>query len=147
MAFDPNEVIKPVMFDNLNEVFDEQGSTFIALRRVQWVRGENQPDKNKSKLELRKWRITPEGDERADKGFSFLTEQGPHELAKVLVHNGYGKTKDIITELAQRDDFVDSVKHLDDKNIISSSGGEFFDIRKELINKAKALTEGVEDEE
>lgn len=147
MAFDPNEVIKPVMFDNLNEVFDEQGSTFIALRRVQWVRGENQPDKNKSKLELRKWRITPEGDERADKGFSFLTEQGPHELAKVLVHNGYGKTKDIITELAQRDDFVESVKHLDDKNIINSSGGEFFDIRKELINKAKALTEGAEDEE
>lgn len=147
MAFDPNEIIKPVMFDNLNEVFDEQGSTFIALRRVQWVRGENQPDRNKSKLELRKWRITPEGDERADKGFSFLTEQGPHELAKVLVHNGYGKTKDIIKELAQRDDFSESVKHLDDKDIVKSSGGEFFDIRKELINKAKALTEGDIDEE
>lgn len=145
MGFDPNEIIKPVMFDNLNEVFDEQGSTFIALRRVQWCRGEAQPDREKSKLELRKWRITPEGEERADKGFSFLTEQGPHELAKVLVHNGYGKTKEIITELAHRDDFIDSVKHLDDKDIVSS-GGEFFDIRKELVDKAKALSEGDEDE-
>lgn len=147
MAFNSDEVIKPVMFDNLNEVFDEQGSTFIALRRVQWCRGENNtPDRDKSKLELRKWRITPEGEERADKGFSFLTEDGPHELARVLVHNGYGKTKEIITELAHRDDFVDSVKHLNDKEI-SKSDGEYFDIRKELVDKAKAISEGEDNEE
>lgn len=146
MAFNSDEVIKPVMFDNLNEVFDEQGSTFIALRRVQWCRGENKPDRDKSKLELRKWRITPEGEERADKGFSFLTEDGPHELARVLVHNGYGKTKEIITELAHRDDFADSVKHLNDKEI-SKSDGEYFDIRKELVDKAKAISEGEDNEE
>lgn len=145
MSFSPDEVIKPVLFDNLNEVFDEQGSTFIALRRVQWCRGENQPNRDKSKLELRKWRIMPDGEERPDKGFSFLTESGPHELARVLVHNGYGKTKEIITELAGRDDFTESVKHLNDKDI-AKTDGEFFDIRKELVDKAKAITEGVEDE-
>ena len=87
-----------------------------------------------------------DGEERADKGFSFLTEDGPHELARVLVHNGYGKTKEIITELAHRDDFADSVKHLNDKEI-SKSDGEYFDIRKELVDKAKAISEGEDNEE
>lgn len=138
--------IRPVMFDNLNEVFDEQGSTFIALRRVQWCKDGKEPEREKAKLELRKWRITPEGDERPDKGFSFLTEEGPHELVKVLIHNGYGRTKDILTELSSRDDFVESVQNLGTKEAVSSSG-EYFDIRKELVDKVRAISEGVDDED
>lgn len=142
MSFDPERKIKPVMFDNLNEIFDEKGSTFIAMRRVQWCDEDKKPDREKSKLELRKWRITAEGEERADKGFSFLTEDGPHELARVLVHNGYGKTKVILKELKDRDDFKDSVNHLFDKEEVSDSG-EYFDIRTALLNN---VSEGEEDE-
>lgn len=138
--------IRPVMFDNLNEVFDEQGSTFIALRRVQWCKDGKEPEREKAKLELRKWRITPEGDERPDKGFSFLTEEGPHELVRVLIHNGYGRTKDILTELSSRDDFIESVQNLGTKEAVSSSG-EYFDIRKELVDKVRAISEGADDED
>jgi len=141
MGFDPERKIKPVMFDNLNEIFDEKGSTFIAMRRVQWCDEDKKPDREKSKLELRKWRITAEGEERADKGFSFLTEDGPHELTRVLVHNGYGNTKVILKELKVRDDFKDSVNHLFDKEEVSDDG-EYFDIRTALLSNA----EGDEDE-
>ena len=102
------------------------------MRKVQWVQEGNEPDPSKAKLELRKWRISPEGEERADKGFSFLTEEGPHELAKVLVNNGYGHTKDILLGLKSRDDFKESVEHLYDKEDISSDG-EYFDMRSVLL--------------
>ena len=141
MAFPTDKVIKPVLFDNLNEVFDEKGSMFLAMRRVQWCEEGKEPDREKSKLELRKWRITPEGEERADKGFSFLTEDGPNELAKVLVHNGYGKTKDILIELKERSDFEESVNTLFDSDDNDSSDGEYFDIRTALLDN------GIDDEE
>ena len=41
---------KPHYFDDLNEIFDEQGSSFISMRRVQWVEEGEQPDREKSKL-------------------------------------------------------------------------------------------------
>ena len=144
MSFDPEKKIKPVLFDNLNEIFDEKGSTFIAMRRVQWCEEGKQPDKEKSKLELRKWRITPEGEERADKGFSFLTDEGPHELARVLVHNGYGDTKVLLKELKVRDDFKDSVDHLFDKEEVSDDG-EYFDIRTALLSNE--ATDGDDEDE
>ena len=134
MAFSTDKVIKPILFDNLNEVFDEKGSMFLAMRRVQWCEEGAEPSREKAKLELRKWRITPEGDERADKGFSFLTEDGPNELAKVLVHNGYGKTKDILKELKERSDFEESVNTLFDSDDNESDDGEYFDIRTALLD-------------
>ena len=144
MGFDPDKKIRPVLFDNMNEIFDEKGSTFIAMRKVQWCDETKTPEKEKAKLELRKWRITPEGEERADKGFSFLTEEGPHELAKVLVHNGYGKTKVILKELKDRKDFEESVNHLFDKED-TSKDGEYFDIRTALLNNA--ISEGEDEDE
>lgn len=129
--FDANTNIRPVFFEDLDAVFDEKGSTFISMRKTQWVKDGAEPDVNKAKLELRKWRVTDEG-EKADKGFSFLTEQGPHELAKVLVSHGFGSTKDILLELKKRDDFKDAVDHMyDDEE--TSSDGEFFDMRTALL--------------
>lgn len=130
MAFS-NESIKPIFFDNLDAVFDEKGSTFITMRLTQWCKESEEPNREKAKLELRKYRVTPEG-ERADKGFSFLTDEGPHELAKVLVHEGYGHTKDILKELKTREDFKESVTHLFDED--ESSDGEYFDMRDILLS-------------
>lgn len=129
--FDNTKQIRPVLFDNLDAIFDEKGSTFLSMRRVQWCDETKEPDREKSKLELRKWRVTPEG-ERADKGFAFLTEEGPHELAKVLVNNGYGRTKDILLGLKSREDFVETVNHLYDEEE-SSNDGEYFDMRSVLL--------------
>ena len=132
MAFEKGAFTKrPVYFDNLDEVFDEKGSLLISMRRVQWVNEGEEPDREKSKLELRKYQITDKG-ERPDKGFAFLTEEGPHELAKVLLHNGYGHTKDCLLELKQREDFKEAVEHLYDEEELSSDG-EYFDMRDMLL--------------
>ena len=130
--FNKDRVVKPVLFGNLDAIFDEKGSTFLSMRKVQWVPEGETPDESKAKLELRKWRVTDEG-ERADKGFSFLTEEGPHELAKSLIHEGYGRTNEILKELIHRDDFKESVNHLSDEENVSSDG-EFFDMRNILLS-------------
>ena len=135
----------------LDVTFDEAGSRFLAMRKVQWVdkaKGE-EPDESKAKLELRKYIIDKDGNEKANKGFSFLTEEGPHELARVLVHEGYGKTKEILNELRVRSDFVDAAKTLNDNE--DSTEGEYFDIRSlitdndneaDMVDKIMDLPEG-----
>ena len=68
--------------------------------------------------------------ETPGKGFSFLTEEGPHELTDVLISNGYGHTKDILELLRDRDDFEESVKSIygSDKD-----DDEYFDPREALL--------------
>lgn len=132
MAFDSNTNIRPVMFDGLDAIFDEKGSMFLSMRKVQWVKEGNEPDPSKAKLELRKWIVGPDGVEKANKGMTFLTEEGPHELAKTLVHHGYGKTKEILLELKGREDFQESVNTLFDKDEDTGSG-EYFDMRSALL--------------
>ena len=133
----------------LDVTFDELGSRFLALRKVQWVNKGEQPDESKAKIELRKWMVDKEGAERANKGFSFLTEEGPHELAKVLVHEGFGRTKDLLLELRERPDFIEAAKHLNESE--ESTDGEYFDIRSliedgdsegDIVDKLMDLPEG-----
>ena len=75
---------------------------------------------------------------------TFLTEEGPHELAKTLVHHGYGKTKEILLELKGREDFQESVNTLFDKDEDTGSG-EYFDMRSALL--AEDDSEEEEDDE
>lgn len=142
--FDNTKNIRPVLFDNLDAIFDEKGSTFLAMRKVQWCGDTDKPDIAKAKLELRKWRISKEGEERADKGFSFLTEEGPHELAKTLVSNGYGHTKDIIREIVKRKDFKESINTINQSD--DKADGEYFDMRSALLNISNEILNGDDDE-
>ena len=121
----------------LDVTFDEKGSQFLALRKVQWVKSGEEPDESKAKLELRKWIIDKDGTEKANKGFSFLTDEGPHELAKALVHEGFGHTKDILNELRTRDDFKDTVEHFNDNE--DESDESYFDIRSLLEDTANIM--------
>ena len=115
---------------NKDRVFDEKGSTFLALREIAWgCSQEEEPKEGKVHLELRRWRIRDEK-EMADKGFSFLTEEGPHELTKVLIEEGYGHTKDILNAVRTRDDFEESVNTLYDD---TPADGEYFDPRQALL--------------
>lgn len=85
--------------NNFDHTFDEKGNVFLAFRQLSWSEGSD------PKYDLRKYYINKDGNETVGKGFSFLTEEGPHELAKVLVSTGFGKTQDILNELSKRDDF------------------------------------------
>lgn len=121
---------RAVMFGNINNIFDEKGSNFLAIRKVQWVKEDAEPDESKAKLEIRKWMVQ-DGKEVPLKGCAFLTEEGPHNLVKALIQEGYGNTKDTLNELKKRDDFKEAVEHLNDEEDFGE--GEFFDMRSILL--------------
>ena len=129
------KITEPLIFymhDGIDEIFDEKGNVFLAMRKIQWAKEGAEPDPEKGKLELRKWHMKPEG-ERASRGFSFLTEEGPHELANVLVSNGYGHTQDILERLKDRPDFQDSLKAIYNESS-DQDDDEYFDPREALLS-------------
>lgn len=89
--------------ENIDYTFEEKGNQFGAVRKVQWG------DSDKSYLEVRKWRNSPDGSEQAAKGYTFMTEEGPSELAKVLLTLGYGNTREVIDIVKEREDFRKSL--------------------------------------
>ena len=95
-------------------VFDEKGNTILSLRWESW-------NGREEKLALRKCYIDKEGNETPNKGFSFLTEEGPHSLAEELVRRGYGYTDTLVDILKKRDDIG---KKLDD---VETYEDEYFD--------------------
>lgn len=129
--------VSPYVHGDLDAVFDERGSTFLTMRRVQWVKEGQEPDPSKAKLELRKWMVNSEG-EVPNKGFAFLTEEGPHNLVHTLIENGYGDTKTILNKISTREDFREAVLHMnDDPDAGSNVNGEYFDMRDLLLSSDK----------
>lgn len=111
----------------INEIFDEKGNTSLAIRMVSW----NGKD---HKLDMRKWYTGSDGSESPAKGFSFLTEEGPHELAKILLDNGYCDTLEALESLQKRDNFEESLEILRNPekklNIIDE---EYFDPKEAIF--------------
>lgn len=101
--------------------FDEKGNTFLALRKLSW--GEGKPEK----IELRKWYNSADGTETPNKGFTFLTEEGPHELTKVLVEQGFGYTDEILNGLKDREDFIPNIAKVLSKEKLDELGIEGVD--------------------
>ena len=90
-------------------VFDEKANTILVLREESWN------DKNNFKLSMRKCYVDKEGNEKPAKGFSFLTEKGPHLLAEELVRRGYGDTNELAKMLKSRDDLTEELEVKDDE--------------------------------
>lgn len=78
-------------------IFDEKGNQFESLAMESW-------NGRPAKLSLRKYTINKEGKEIPNKGFSFLTPEGPSRLAEELVRRGYGDTNILLNILKDRDD-------------------------------------------
>ena len=113
-----------------DHIFDEKGSKFLSLRKIQWItKDTDTEDESKSRLELRKWIVKPDGTEMPNGGFGFLTENGPDELTKLMVNQGYGKTKDILSGIVKRKDFEETVKNYE-KSDEDKEG--YFDMRSLL---------------
>lgn len=87
--------------DGINEVIDEKGSMTLMLREVAW-------NGRQSHLELRKW-VVDVDKEQPMRGVSFITEDGPHNLAEVLVQHEYGNTKNLLKQLSARGDFEEAL--------------------------------------
>jgi len=82
---------------NYDHIIEERGNAFIALRKIAWGNKEH-------KLDLRKWYSSASGVETMSKGVSF-SDEGAHELVKVLTETGYGHTDEILEAIKNRDDF------------------------------------------
>lgn len=87
--------------EDYDYIIEEYGNTFIAARKLSWGTNENY------KLDIRKYYNTENG-ERVSKGVS-LSDEGAHELTKVLCETGYGYTEDVINGIKNRDDFMSSL--------------------------------------
>lgn len=132
--FNKDIIIKPFIFINdINEIIEEKGNQYTAIRKVQWLKEGEEPDSEKGKIEIRKWIIQKDGTEQANKGVVFMTEDGPNQLTEILVKNDYGNTKNLIKSLLKRDNFKESVENLD-KDDIDNLDGNYFDMRDMLLS-------------
>lgn len=127
------------IFKDYGITFDEKGSTWGTVRKVQWIKGDKEPDESKAKIEIRKFTQTAEG-ERMMKGYTFATEEGPGELAVGLISVGFGDTKDILKTIAKRDDFEKAVKSLN-SDPDEGDSGETFDMRDLLLGYKEEVEE------
>lgn len=116
----------------LDEVIDERGNTAILLRSVSW-------NGNTFKPEIRKWVIdTKTGKEIPNKGISFLTENGPKNLALAIIKNKFGETQEYIEALKDREDFEESLvnvigkKSVEDAKAKKANTSTFYDPREVL---------------
>lgn len=85
--------------DDFDKIIDEKGNKTINLRKLCYGNSEN------VKLDLRQWYVDEDGKEGMGKGTSFLTDEGPHTLVEVMAAEGYGKTKTILSNIKDREDF------------------------------------------
>lgn len=125
------------IFEDYGIPFDEKGTTIGTVRRVQWVKDGNEPNEDKSKIEIRKMYVQSEG-ERMGKGYTFSTPEGPGELAVGLIKAGFGDTKEILKAIRNRDDLVEAAENIDVDD--DSSDGEMFDMRS-LLEKIEISNE------
>ena len=95
--------------ENFDYLIEEKGNQAIFFRRVSWGGRDAKP-------EIRKWYVDGTS-ETPGKGFSFMTDEGPDELVKVMTEIGYGKTDEILENISKREDFGISVKKVLGKGI------------------------------
>lgn len=129
------------IFKDYNIPFDEKGSMYGTVRKIQWVKPGEEPDESKAKFEIRKILVKDDG-ENLMKGYTFATEEGPSELAEGLVKAGFGDTKEILRSVRIRKDFLEAANSINEDDD-GSTDGEMFDMRDLLIG----MDDSMEDEE
>ena len=130
MSANFDDSFKCHVFKDYGIIFDEKGSTCGTVRKVQWIKGDKEPDPSKAKVEIRKITQTPEG-ERLMKGYVFGTEEGPSELVHGLIDAGFGDTKKILRAVRTREDFLEAATTINEE--FTDDDGESFDMRDLLL--------------
>lgn len=119
---------------NFDFIIEEKANTYMALRRVKWGNSEE------FRLDLRKYRATEQG-EQMQKGCTFISDEGAHELTKVLLEQGFGRTDDIVNAIKTerpkvfaalvqeiKDIPMDTAKELVEENLAGQE--EYYDMRE-----------------
>ena len=128
MAIDFNYKVQK----EFDRVIDEKGNTSIMMRKVAWG------DSDTYKLEVRKWHIK-DNKEVPSKGVTFMTEEGPSNLANAIIDQGYGKTEDYLHTLKKREDFEESLANVIGKKAVTKAketeveAEEYYDPREFIV--------------
>lgn len=130
------------VFKDYNIPFDEKSSSYGSVRKIQWVKEGNEPDESKAKVEIRKIYVNANG-ETVGKGYAFSTPEGPSELVVGMIGAGFGNTKDILKAVAQRKDFIEAAKTINDDED-EGNDGEMFDMRELLLSMNEEDEDDVE---
>ena len=114
-------------------VVDEKGNKYLQLAWTRWN------DRGEYKLELRSFYSTNDG-YHPGKGVSFLTEDGPNELVKCMVEDGYGDDDELFDVIVNNrsnlyakfaNHFMNKdeneIKDIIDNNYEDESDDEFYD--------------------
>lgn len=104
--------------DGIDEVFDERGNSILKISEMSW-------NDRAYKIELRKWVVQSDGSMTPNKGFSFLTDQGPHDLTHILLEKGYGDNQKI-KEIMESRGVVDLNVPINEKEVKEDSQ-DFYD--------------------
>lgn len=126
--------------NGIDRIIEERGNQFLAMRMVRWN------DNKEFKLDIRKYILSETG-ETPLKGISFLTEEGPDELTKILVEEGFGNNSDLFETIKEKrpelesyfikdylDKDIETLKsHLDTYPIIEDNMEEYYDPEELLL--------------
>ena len=128
MPFSKNSEFK-YSIRGINRIIEERGNQLIRFSQIAWVGPEEDVDESKIKYDLRRFVTEQDGTERMLKGVSFLSNNGPHELANVLVEENFGDTTKILESIKTRSDFADAVHTVYGDRIPDT---EYIDLREIL---------------
>ena len=73
--------------EGINEIIEEHGNGFTALREISF-------NGRESNVDIRKWRTNSDGSEQMLKGCQ-LTHEGANRLVPIMTRVGFGRTKDV----------------------------------------------------
>jgi len=124
MAFSKNGEFK-YSFRGINRIVEEKNNSFIRFAQIAWAGEDEEVEPSKIKYDIRKYFTDADGNEKLGKGVTFLTDDGPHELANILVEEGFGKTDKILDNLKKRDDFGEAVKSVYGDAVDEDDDGTF----------------------
>ena len=98
---------------------------WLRLIEVAWAGEDEDVPPEAIKYDIRKYTTDSAGNERMLKGVSFFSEEGPNQLANILVEEGFGNTRTILQNIRKRPDFADALKPQNE----SDSEDDGFDLR------------------
>lgn len=113
-------------------IIEENGNQMRVLQVGMWGSKDEPIDESKCRFEVRTVFISRDGEEKMGKGCSF-TEDGINELARLLVKQGKGHTKELLTSMTDREDFFPTLKQVLNGNPeaedidLSNIDDEYFD--------------------
>ena len=137
--FNKTDDLEFKLLDDRKYIIEESNNQMKVLQYGMWGKKDEEIDLDKCRYEIRTIYLGKDGNEIMGKGVS-LSEEGTHELTRILVDNNMGYTKDLLNSMKNRDDFMVNLKRvLKDDDIqdidLDNIDDDYFDASSIFDNK------------